>query len=146
MIKQFVNSWEKHKDTLREYFKTHTMGEYNSYKDLVVLLFTIINLDASSEYNKFDIEHLTEIDDGEYQGTLIYLIPQSSYQPCAEEYVWTAVDYGSCSGCDILLSILGCDNEIPNEQQIDDLMYLVLHLLQRCKYLVPKGEEGEPNE
>ena len=45
---------------------------------------------------------MTEIDNGDYQGTMLYLIPFKTYQPAEYEYLMTYVWYGSCSGCDAL--------------------------------------------
>ena len=83
----------------------------------------------------FDINNITVIDDGDYQGTRIFIIPRNTYQPSVEDYVYTNTYYGSCSGCDTLQAILWRYDETPNENQIIDLMELALHLLQKCKRL-----------
>jgi hypothetical protein len=92
--------------------------------------------------NGFDVKNMTVIDDGDYQGTQIFIIPLNTYQPSVEEYVYTNTYYGSCSGCDTLLSICSY-NEKPSENQIQDYMTLALHLLQRCKWL---GREVEDEQ
>lgn len=79
---------------------------------------------------------MTVIDNGDYQGTQIFLIPMETYQPSVEDYVYTNTYYGSCSGCDTLQAIQSYDyNELPNEEQIKDYMTLALHLLQKCCFL-----------
>lgn len=132
MIKEFVKSWDKHKDELKEYFKNNP-----HYKDIVKLLFEkVINADLEDDYDKFDVEEIKVIDDGDYQGTQIFILHKNSYHPDINEYVYTHICYGSCSGCDTLLAILDYDyDEKPNEEQVEDLMQLALHLLQRCKYM-----------
>lgn len=137
MIKEFVKSWDKHKDALKEYFENNAQSNYRDYKDIVKLLFEkVINVDLKYDSEKFDIENIKVIDDGNYQGTQIFIIHRDSYQPDISEYVYTHTYYGSCSGCDTLLAILDYDyDEKPNEQQVEDLMQLALHLLQRCKYM-----------
>ena len=137
MIKEFVESWDKHKDELKEYFKNNTQSEYCDYEDIVKLLFEkVINADLEDDYDKFDVEEIKVIDDGDYQGTQIFILHKNSYQPDINEYVYTHTCYGSCSGCDTLLAILDYDyDEKPNEEQVEDLMQLALHLLQRCKYM-----------
>jgi mRNA-degrading endonuclease HigB of HigAB toxin-antitoxin module len=137
MIKEFVESWDKHKDELKEYFKNNTQGNYSYYEDIVKLLFEkVINADLEDDYDKFDVEKIKIIDDGDYQGTRIFILHKNSYQPGILEYVYTHAYYGSCSGCDTLLAILDYNyDEKPNEQQVEDLMQLALHLLQRCKYM-----------
>ena len=81
------------------------------------------------------------IDDGDYQGTQIFVIHLDKYQPDESDYVVTNTYYGSCSGCDTLQAISEYDyDEKPDENQIKDYMELALHLLQKCKWL---GEENE---
>lgn len=76
------------------------------------------------------------IQDGEYHGTGIYILHRINYEPTISDYIYTYADYGSCSACDTLQEILGYNyDEKPNEQQVQDLMRLALHLLQRCKYM-----------
>ena len=137
MIKEFVEKWDKHKNELEEYFKNNPQSEYCDYEDIVKLLFEkVINVDLEYDSEKFDIENIEVIDDGDYQGTQIFIIHRVSYQPDISEYVYTHTCYGSCSACDTLLAILDYDyNKKPNEQQVEDLMQLALHLLQRCKYM-----------
>lgn len=95
----------------------------------------VINAEIAEECETtaYDINRLHVIDDGNYQGTLLFIIPKDMYQPSADEYVITTVSYGSCSGCDTLLNISGYEEGIPNEQQLKDYMTLCLHLLQRMK-------------
>ena len=57
---------------------------------------------------------------------------------CNESFIITTNDYGSCSGCDTLLSISGYDTEFPSEEQVNEYMTLSLHLVQRmffCPFL-----------
>lgn len=137
MIKEFVEKWEKYKNELEEYFRNNMQKEYATYQDIVELLFEIIiNRDIDDDWDKFDTDNIIVIDDGDYQGTQIFILHQNSYQPSIEEYVYTNTYYGSCSGCDTLLGIQSYDlEELPNEEQIKDYMFLSLHLLQRCNYM-----------
>ena len=83
---------------------------------------------------------MTVIDNGDYQGTQIFLIPLDVYQPDVNQYVFTNTYYGSCSGCDTLQGILYRYYETPDENQIKDLMQLALHLLQKCKMLKEENQ------
>ena len=126
MIMKFVELWEKHKHELPphlNYFDNNL-----TYTDLVKLV--IVDVINHGE-DKFNSHQITVIDDGDYQGTLLFIIPLKTYQPTQEEYIYTFVDYGSCSGCDTLLAILGDEPE----QRTKDLMTLCLRLLQNMKYL-----------
>ena len=133
MIESFVQSWEKHKDELKKYIETHPQAEYGgSYIDLVRLLFNIIiNTDIKGDYYRTD-DDIVEIDHNTYQGTLIFVL-HKSVSPCVYDYVYTSVDYGSCSGCDTLQGIQSCNmSESPDEEQVDGYMQLMLNLLQNC--------------
>jgi hypothetical protein len=58
---------------------------------------------------------MTVIDDGDYQGTQIFIIPTDTYQPSVKDYVMTDTYYGSCSGCDTLQAISGYDYALPTD-------------------------------
>lgn len=110
MIKRFVDAWDKNKKKLEEYFRNTKQEEYQEYKIILAKLIELVinpylkENENENRYldNELDIGHITEIDNGHYQGTLIYIIPEETYQPGPEEYITTYVYYGSCSGCDTL--------------------------------------------
>ncbi|MEL3959454.1 hypothetical protein NST17_20085 [Caldifermentibacillus hisashii] len=138
MLKFCIEQWNKNKDKLRKDIEDN-FAEYNnaSYKDLVVKVVDIIFNDEDDYYgDKFDSENITEIDNGDYQGTLLYIIPQDTYQPSESEYLMTYVGYGSCSGCDTLQAIQmwSFDDEDvrddEKEQFIKDMLGLCLNLVQ----------------
>lgn len=135
MIQKFVKAWGANKEHLEEHLKTHGMEEYNEYAKLVRLLFEIVINPylLVNEENTYNLDKMTVIDDGDYQGTQLFIIPQDTYQPCQWEYVMTHQYYGSCSGCDLLMGITRYDDGQPDDEQLRELMTLCLHLLQRCK-------------
>lgn len=107
MLKILLKKWEENKDKLQETFiaKRQLLAECQ-YKDIVAITFDVIfNSGGDASYNDLDISQITEIDNGDYQGTLLYCIPFKTYQPCEYEYLMTYVSYGSCSGCDTLIRI-----------------------------------------
>ena len=135
MIKEFVNQWDKNKKELEEYFRTHKQEEYNKYSKIVKLLIQYVlnkGLNDDCDEIKINPDTLTEIDFGDYQGTLIYVFAEDTYQPSTNETFYTSVGYGSCSGCDTLQSIqeYGLE-ELPNEEQVEDYMKLSLDILQK---------------
>lgn len=137
MIKEIVDKWDQNKNRLEEAIRTTDM-EYASYKTLVefIVQYILNNPDDSEDWNNFDAKKIHEIDDGDYQGTLLFLIPKNRYQPDEDEYLVTYVDYGSCSGCDTLMEIQSYDyNDLPTCRQVNDYMRLCLHLIQNMKYL-----------
>ncbi len=143
MIKEFVNAWDKNKSELEKHFRETKQEEYDTYKKIVQKLFElVVNPYIESDYDKFDIENIKAIDDGDYQGTQIFILHKKHYQPCIENYVYTNTYYGSCSGCDTLLSISNYSSGLPNEQQIKEYMDLALHLLQKCKMLESENNKN----
>lgn len=136
MIQDFNYDWELGKDELKEYIKHHKLEEYaDDYKSLVKTLFKyVINAERTNDYERYDINDMKVIDDGEYQGTQIFILHKDTYQPTIDDYVYTSNGYGSCSGCDTLLNITNYElDELPDDNQVADLMTLFLHLLQNCE-------------
>lgn len=138
MIKEFCLAWEKNKDKLKKYLRTTPQGNYSSYEALVKLIFKIVINPDERIYDQYDTKNIVSIDDGDYQGTLIFILHRDTYQPDLSDYVFTSVDYGSCSGCDTLLSISGYEDGLPSDEQVEDYMTLCLHLLEHCKFMVGK--------
>ena len=140
MIKEFIGKWDKYKKDLEDYFRHTEQKEYDEYEKIVKILFQkIINRDLEYDSERFDVEDLLKIDDGDWQGTQIFILHKDCYQPEVESYVYTSTYYGSCSGCDTLQAISCYDSGLPDEEQIKDYMTLALHLLQKCHYM--QGEE-----
>ena len=137
MIKYCIEKWDKNKELLRSALDNnkllnHVLNkndddplEYLEYKDLVKLTVMFIVNDE----NEWDVNKITEIDDGDYQGTLLYLIPEDTYQPNSSEYLMTFVEYGSCSGCDTLQAIQCFLDTKGRNETIDDLMSLCKELI-----------------
>lgn len=88
--------------------------------------------DYASYYCDYpDYENIHVIDDGDYQGMLLFAVPEDTYQP--DTYWMFRVFYGSCSYCDTLQGILF--DEDNKEQQVADLMTLALHMIQSGKVI-----------
>lgn len=143
MIKNFCLAWEENKGKLEEYIKTHTQDTYDSYESLVTALFEIVINPYMSSHSlrEYNINKMTVIDDGDWQGTLLFVIPENTYTPDATEYIYTYVYYGSCSGCDTLQGIHVYGSDKPNDSQVKEYMTLCLHILQHCSYMVLESEE-----
>ena len=68
--------WDKNKDKLRTELSSRDDLNECSYVDLVKIAFDkIYNDDSRLDNENLFIDRVHEIDDGDYQGTLIYLIP-----------------------------------------------------------------------
>lgn len=130
MMKIAIDKWNKNKDVLK--LALSNLDHFPCcYAELVEMAFKYIwNTDALS-WCELDIEAITEIDNGDYQGTYIYIIPFDTYQPSEWEYLMTFAGYGSCSGCDTLQRIesLGDYDAPPNDVQVKEL-------LQLCKDII----------
>ena len=120
MLKYCINQWEKNKENLREALEQFDFhNEQMDYKVLMSLVITHIL------ENRWDSENFTMIDDGDYQGTLLFVIPEKKYQPTEGDYLMTYVEYGSCSYCDTMQCIL-----YESDTKVEDLMTLALHMIQ----------------
>ena len=140
MIKEIVNLWEENKHRLEDYFRSTLQNEYDQYEVIVKKIFElIVNSEKSTRY-KFDVHKMTIINDGDYQGTLIFIVSKSTYQPDAEEYLVTDTYYGSCSGCDTLLTISEYSDRLPSDEQVREYMTLALHLVQKTRWLFTAEE------
>lgn len=126
MIQEFVDKFMERKADLRVIFAKEHPADYKAIVEAVVTL-----LHDENAYVSPDPERIVEIDHGDYQGTLVYIIGASGYQP--SEYWAVQVYYGSCSGCDTLQAIHQYSDDPPNEKQIDDYMTLALHIVQGIK-------------
>ena len=143
MIKYCIEKWDKNKDLLRSalyHNELHNQKinrndddqlEYLEYKDLVKLTVMFILNDE----NEWHANKIKELDDGDYQGTLLYLIPEDTYQPASSEYLMTFVEYGSCSGCDTLQRIQCFLDTRSRDESVDDLMNLCKDLI--CNMIKP---------
>lgn len=98
-----------------------------TYEDLVRLVVTHIT-DPEGCGTEPDPSRVHSIDDGDYQGTLVFVVGATGYQP--DNYWYVKVSYGSCSGCDTLEAIGNYGDDPPTEMQLDEYMTLALHVVQ----------------
>lgn len=141
MDKIIIERWDKYKGDLEHYFKITRMEEYSEYKAIVAKIIELVLNGDDDAYPQFHA-NFSVIDNGDYQGTQIFIIHEKTYQPNECEHWVTHNDYGSCSGCDTLLGITQYDDDLPNEDQVKGLMTLSLHIIQRLKRLVePETED-----
>ena len=128
MLKYCLNKWNKNKGLLEEKLKTDSSLNSCEYSYLVELVVDFIL--NPGENDVWDSKNITVVDNGDYQGTPMFLIPRKNYQPSEYEYLMTFVSYGSCSGCDTLIAIQDCASEKDlTESQVKDFMTLCKDLL-----------------
>ena len=133
MIQEIIKKWEENKYKLEEYFSTTKQEEFASYETIIQKIFELVINSDEDSYERFNINKMTVIDDGYYQGTQIFIIPKDTYQPNIDDYLITHTYYGSCSGCDVLEGIRNYSSGLPTEQQVKEYMILALHLVQKMK-------------
>lgn len=129
MIQRFIEKWDNGlKAALTEKWSSEYPSSYDAiFKALCEGL-------AEGAYTKTpDPERIHVIDDGHYQGTRVFLVAESGYQPFV--YWMCKMYYGSCSGCDTFQRIYdsGPWGGPITEQQTADFVQLALHMLQAMK-------------
>ena len=135
MIKYALKKWDENKDVLRNAIQQTEKDKRCTwdYKEIVKLVCRyIFNENATDKDPKINIGGITMIDNGCYQGTLLFMMPFDTYQPAEYEYLMTYVGYGSCSGCDTLQRIQ-LDEMYYNVNSNDDLIDSYMTL---CKDIV----------
>ena len=126
MIEKFTKQYFANLQVLKEKFQ---QKHPETYKELVK---NVIEVLTDGEYDSIDPERIHEINDGDYQGTLVYVIADKGYQP--SKYWYCRISYGSCSGCDTLESIKNYDYDTPpDEEQVKQYMQLACHVVQQLK-------------
>lgn len=127
MIQEFVKQWEANKHLLESRLHEAHPSDYGElFKWLVEILY------CENEYGtRPDPTRVHQIDDGDYQGTLVFVVAATGCQPSVYWYV--KVDYGSCSGCDTFGAIRSYGDDAPSDAQVSDYMTLALHMLQELK-------------
>lgn len=122
MNKFCKEQWNCNRELLEDALKEHPNLDGCDYKDLVQLVVrNILNASIDKSIGTWNADEITEIDNGDYQGTLLFLIPKDCYQPDEAEYLMTFINYGSCTVCDTLQNI-HCD--MSGEEQIRGYMAL----------------------
>ena len=143
MLKYCKDKWSKNEELLRQALSFETL-DCLEYKDLVRLSVKWILNSGENNHGDWDCDNIKCIDDGDYQGTLLYLIPKNTYQPGEYEYLMTYVGYGSCSGCDTLQGLQ------MEKNNIDEYVKLCKDIV--CNIIKPYNcgwrneEEFEPVE
>lgn len=139
MTRIMKERWDANNDKLRAVLAERTDLNECDYEYLVKLTFeTIYNTSVTGLDRKLDLERITVVDNGDYQGTLLFLIPFDTYQPSEHEYIMTYIGYGSCSGCDVLQAVQSCGDygkKKATEDQLDGFMDICRELI--CNAIKP---------
>ena len=125
MIQEFVDRFMANKHVLEEKFRQAHPIEY------VDIVRAVMGVITSDKYDDINPSIIHVIDDGDYQGTLLFVIPDRCYQP--RNYWAVLVEYGSCSACDTLQGIHHYSSAPPTDGQVAEYMMLALHIVQGLK-------------
>jgi len=126
MIQKFIEKFNSDKNQLETIF---SQKHPDDYADILKVVLQILH--EEEEDSSPNPLRIHKIDDGDYQGTLVFVIGGSGYQP--SDYWYVKVGYGSCSGCDTLENIRRYSEEKPTPDQVKDYMTLALHIVQGLK-------------
>ena len=140
MIDAFMTVWEQRSpELLKKYLKEHPGSYASIVKDAIQLLndpdhpaYKNENGTDALDYPP-DPERIHMIDDGDYQGTQVFIVAAQGYQP--SEYWYVKMSYGSCSGCDWLEGVKDYRNsdEPPTEAQAQEYLNMAAHVVQNLK-------------
>ncbi len=146
MLVMMREKWYKNEKKLRAALPKFLEGRdfAPEYKELVKLVFDIIVNSDEEEFsdNRLLTNRITQIDDGHYQGTLLFTIPFDTYQPEEYEYLMTYIGYGSCSGCDAMQRAYYSHNDEDIEGKVDDIMKICRDLVVNTIHPFDTGWRG----
>ena len=129
MITEFIDKFQEIKPRLLEQFSKEEPEDYSDiFKQTIKMMFEESEDTYSSNSKTPDFERITIIDDGDYQGTLVFVVASKGYQP--SDYWATQVAYGSCSGCDTFQSYSDYDNP---EISAPEMVTMALHMIESMK-------------
>jgi hypothetical protein len=126
MIQKFVTRFDAAREELRAKYTSTPPSDYAAIVEDVVRIVGA----SGEEWRRPDPARITRIDHGDYQGTLLFVVASTGYQP---DTFWAVkISYGSCSGCDTFEAITayGPYSGPPTEKQVTDYLTLALHVVQ----------------
>lgn len=148
MIDLVIKSWAKYEKSLdlRDF-----SGSYTDLMRIVIekilnpyLAENPIKIDFFRKIEKISTENIAEIDNGDYQGCLILVLVSDCYEPNIRDYLFTHIDYGSCSGCDAMEHAIIYDKG-SNERQ-SALKSICLIFLENLDFIKKDDEYRLPEK
>jgi len=127
MILHYVKQWEERKHLLEQWLNKN---EPVSYKHIYMMLFKLVITRSERGELEWDWKRFKVLDNGDYQGNKIFILCSNVYQPELNDYIFTSVAYGSCSGCDTFQAIQESEDKA---ERVKGYMTLALHMVQETK-------------
>jgi hypothetical protein len=122
MITELTTPFVEAKD---EYVAWLKEQDNPSYTSLLGAALEFAVADSNFDYGtEPDPTRIHLIDDGDYQGMLVFVVAAVGYQPST--YWVTRISYGSCSGCDALESAWG----YGQDKDYEATYLIALHMMQ----------------
>lgn len=128
MLKYCLEKWNKNQGVLEAHLREDVTLCDRDYKYLVKLVVEYILNNGDDDFH-WNADKIVEVDHGNFQGTLLFLIPERTYQPSEYEYLMTYVGYGSCCVCDYLQSIKPWEERRLNDDEVKKFMSLCKDIL-----------------
>lgn len=126
MIQLFVDRFMTAKPEMLAGFKSQPPESYDALFARVVRVIA-----CEDDYASPDPTRITAIDHGDYQGTRVFIVGASGYQPAS--YWGVGVSYGSCSGCDSFEAVRCYSDEPISDKQAEQFWVMCLHMVQGLK-------------
>ena len=136
MLTKFTDRWIAQKEEIIQMWRAKLPDSYDDIMKTVLM-----RISDEDNYNAPDPRRLTIIDHGDYQGTKLFVIGATGYQPSS--YYLVFVYYGSCSECDTFeatVSGWGSDDPLVLASKAEAAWTLGLHMLQNMKHYNQDGE------
>jgi hypothetical protein len=136
MILAFIHRYITKRDQLRDKWLS---APPKSYFDIVRSVIELVTVTDGGIYAP-DPDRITQIDDGDVQGTELYIIGEKGYQP--QLYYSVKIAYGSCAVTDTFISIEENDS-LDNEHKVEAYLSLALHIVQAIRRIKGKPVDLE---
>lgn len=145
MITEIVSAYNERKGSLAEHWRQN--GLPKDYTAIVKALFQVVvnpyaddHLIGENWGTPFDLEKITVLGGGQYEGVLLFLIPADKGILTIDDWLVTFVDYGTSSATDTFADVVSShrlydEDERDTEGAISDFLKLALHLVQRMKFI-----------
>lgn len=128
MIQKFVDRFIAKESSIKDSLRLKRPEDYDALVKIVV-----DSVADEGEYESPDSSRIHIIDDGDYQGTRLFIIGAGGYHPST--YWVIAVSYGSCSGCDSFQAARGWGDDPISEREVGDYWTMMLHMVQEMKQI-----------
>lgn len=132
MILDFTERFQEIKPKLlKEFGKTHPSSYEDIFRKTIKIMFEDYENEEICDSDLPDFNRITVINDGDWQGTLVFVIGAQGYQPST--YWVSSVNYGSCSSCDTFQMYEDFDHP---KKSAPNMVTLALHLIQSMKQIL----------